>query len=218
MAMNDRKSIPLYLFAKEPVAGKVKTRMQPNISAKQSAELARRMLAQSIAKISKGWPGKRILSVSPDCRASLFKDLANQYHFELENQVSGDLGERLKHCLVKGIRDHGSAAVMGCDTPHVSTETLAAFNHSMQSGNNVVGPAEDGGFYFLGLDVFDDELFSGVQWGGSRVLSKIQYNASNQGIEIRPLSPLRDIDNWEDLLWLASTDDLYADLCQSAEP
>ena len=210
MAMSDKPAIPLYLFAKQPLAGQVKTRMQPHISQSQSAELAVMMLERSMERAFQGWPGVRILSAAPDCNLALFDLFAERYQFRLEDQVSGNLGARMSSCLAKGIHEHGAAAVMGCDIPQISTRILSNFYKQLMSGEDVVGPAEDGGFYFLGLHRFSDVLFKDIRWGESSVLSALLRNSDETDVVLHPYSPLRDIDTWADLDWLATIDDAFA--------
>ena len=210
MGMKDSIDIPLYLFAKAPVAGKVKTRMQPQLTPEQSATLATQMLEQSMMRIFQGWPGKRILTVSPDDELPLFHALCRRYRFEIEVQIEGDLGMRMAHCIKQGIAQQGVCAVMGCDVPHVSQTIIGDFHKAMFEGENVVGPADDGGFYFLGLHQFEEALFDGISWGGTAVLSDMQKNGEAEGIRLCEYSTLRDIDNWDDLYWLASVDSSYS--------
>ena len=202
--------IPLYLFAKAPVEGRVKTRMQPWLTPLQSAGLAAEMLEVTMRKVADSWPGRRLLAASPDTLFPLFQELCNELGFEIESQVSGDLGVRMAHCLENGLAECGYAAVMGCDTPHVAESVIRKFHSSMIKGENVVGPAEDGGFYFLGLNQFNSQMFDDIVWGEDEVLSDLRKNARDNLIQLCEYSPLRDIDNWDDLCWLASVDSLYS--------
>ena len=209
--------IPLYLLAKAPVEGHVKTRMQPFLTPFQSVELATTMLKITMHKVAQSWPGRRVLAASPDPGFPLFQELCNEYGFEVESQVSGDLGDRMAYCLENGLKTCGYAAVMGCDTPHVSESALCGFYDSMVRGQNVVGPAVDGGFYFLGLNRFERQIFGDIVWGENRVLSVLRANARDNQIELCEYSALRDIDNWDDLCWLASVDPFYNRFVFSSE-
>lgn len=210
MAMKDRTGIPLYLFAKAPVPGKVKTRMMPELTPANCAELAELMLQQTLEKVAESWPGQRVLCADPDTRIPVFTKLCHHYGFQVEAQALGDLGDRMESSLKRGIKECGSAAVMGCDTPHISCENLRYLYQKMSNGENVVGPALDGGFYFLGLNRFDPVLFSDIQWGGDEVLEDLQKNARELDMRLCEYQILRDIDNWEDLCWLSTKDARYS--------
>ena len=76
MVMNDSPDYPLFLFAKVPVPGQVKTRMQPELTARQCAALAKMMMEDSMAKVAAAWPGRRVLSVLPSSDHPLIAELA----------------------------------------------------------------------------------------------------------------------------------------------
>ncbi len=202
-------AIPLYLFAKAPIAGEVKTRMFPQLTPESSAALAHKMLEQSLDKICESWPGKVILTVAPDRDHPAFKTLSSKYDFTFTVQVLGSLGHRMLTVLKQGIEESGAAVVMGCDVPHFDAEVLLSTYQLLKTGRNVVGPAEDGGFYLLGLNQVDEALFYGVQWGGERVLLDVKKNAEKIPISLVDVKTLRDIDNWSDLQWLIQQDTQY---------
>jgi len=207
--MNDKNIIPLYLFAKAPVPGAVKTRMQPHITPLQSAELATMMLVQSVETVCRFWPGKLILTVTPNADHPAFCRLAKTHQFEVEVQVPGNLGDRMFHTLAQGIKYHDKAVVMGCDVPQISGESLQCVHQLLLENKNVIGPASDGGFYLLGLTRVDPVYFDGVQWGGNRVFSRVCKNLEDHGVELHKIPELRDIDNWEDLILLSDQDQRY---------
>ena len=207
--MTNASSVPLFLFAKEPLAGKVKTRMQPNLSPPNCALLAETMLEQSIRKVVDYWPGKLILCVTPNVKAPVFESLAAMYGCGLFEQIAGDLGSRMLHALQYGLDLAGSAVVMGCDVPHIDQPTLAKAHTEMIKGNNIVGPAEDGGFYMLGVHDSRPELFADIHWGGEKVLVDVMRHAKRLDVGFVELPRMRDIDRWEDLIWLARHDQTY---------
>ena len=203
------ESIPLYLFAKAPVAGKVKTRMQPRLSAEACARLAETMLRHSVQTAVEAWPGEVILATTPTSSHPVFDALCLDCGITAVEQRGADLGQRMGNLLRQGIAGAGGAAVMGCDVPHVTGDTLRTCHAEMGRGRNVVGPAADGGFYLLGLVSLDPSLFSGIEWGGDGVMADLEKNARRLGQDFVTLDSLRDIDKWEDLKWLASRCDRY---------
>lgn len=218
----NRAEIPLYLFAKAPRPGQVKTRLQPNLTPDQCAELAVMMLKQSMAKVASSWPGRRVLTVTPDADHPVFLELVDEYGFETRRQSDGNLGHRLWDVLEEGLKGHGAAMVMGCDVPHISVELLSRACQDLQQGQNVIGPARDGGFYFLGLGYGlgygvgygvgegTPALFDQVRWGTGDVLNKVLDNALDCQLDLVQYPLLRDIDLWDDLQWLARQDSQYA--------
>lgn len=199
----------IYLFAKSPVAGAVKTRMQPALSAGACADLAATMCSDICATLSRHWPGKRILKAAPDTTHPLFLSLAGRHGFELEAQRGADLGERMMEALSGGIRKRGAAAVIGADVPQVSPDIVQRAFDGLCRGRNLVGPASDGGFYFLGLQRAPRDLFKGIHWGGETVLERLRLSADALGIQLDDLPELRDVDRIGDLRWLGRQDRAY---------
>ena len=207
--MNDSDCIPLYLFAKAPLPGRVKTRMQPQLSEAQSAQLATLMLKQTVEKVSRFWPGKLILTVSPSINHALFDQLAHHYNLPLEAQVDGDLGSKMLHVLGQGIEQFGSAVVMGCDVPQITNKILLQVHARLVEKQPIIGPASDGGFYLLGLNRMVPGIFAGVDWGSRQVIARVCQNFQHLGMALSHCSELRDIDNWDDLCWLGTHDQHY---------
>ena len=80
-------SIPLYLFAKAPEPGRVKTRMQPYLDPDMCAALAAQMLDDSARQVSLFWPGRRILCVTPNSSHPQFDRLRREADFEVTEQI-----------------------------------------------------------------------------------------------------------------------------------
>ena len=91
--MND--DIPLFIFAKVPIAGKVKTRLQSQCSAHQAAEIAKILLEESIRTVTKHWPGLVYLSVWLDSGHAFIQSMSNKYSIGVVEQSEGDLGQKM---------------------------------------------------------------------------------------------------------------------------
>ncbi len=207
--MSANPDIPLYLFAKAPVPGQVKTRMQPQLTGSEAAELALMMLVQSVSKVRTHWPGSLVLTVSPNPDHDCFRDLQDRYRMDIEVQTEGDLGQRISHVLEKAIQKSGCGVVMGCDVPHIPGEILAQVHTRLSKPDNIVGPSVDGGFYILGLHELGHGIFDQVDWGSDQVLSQLLANLDALGMDIDFCRKLRDIDTWSDLCWLANEEPCY---------
>jgi len=189
--------IPLLLFAKAPIAGKVKTRLMTNCSAEQAAEIAKRLMQASIQRACEFWPGDVYLSAWLDLDHPFFNDMLQRYPIRITQQCKGDLGEKMRHALTTfGY----PAAVMGCDAPHVKGTTLQQAYGLLQQGESVIGPSNDGGYYFLGLCQAADTLFIDKPWGSEYVLEQTLASAEGGGLNLGQLPTLNDVDEWQDLL------------------
>ena len=69
----------------------------------------------------------------------------------------------------------------------------------MCHGQSVIGPSIDGGYYFIGLTQPADTLFQDKPWGSDAVLDATLKSSSERGLELKQLSPLQDVDTWQDL-------------------
>ena len=191
----------LILFAKPPVAGQVKTRLQPEYSPERAAEITAYMIRATVELAVSAWPGDVALHAWPDVDHPLFHKLAREFHIRLAPQAGGDLGARMLNALREGMERRGCAAVMGCDVPHCGWDVLDQANGWLARGKNVLGPTEDGGYYFIGLQETRPELFENMPWSSKQVLATTLARAEGMGLEFEFLKKLRDIDTARDL-WL----------------
>lgn len=192
---------PLILFAKAPIAGRVKTRLTTHCSNHQAADIAKILMQATIEKAIQAWPGKVLLSAAIDIEHPFFKEMVSRYSVAMVRQCEGHLGEKMRHAL----ESYGyPAAVMGCDAPHVSSVSLQSTYAKLSRGQSVIGPADDGGYYILGLAKAADVLFDNKAWGTNTVLSLTLDAAQKAGQRLHHLESLNDIDEWQDLIDAAS--------------
>ncbi len=199
----------IYLFAKAPRDGLVKTRMQPALSRPMCTDLAVQMLRQVSHTLSRHWHGPRVICAWPDAKHDVFVQLKREYGYELDIQQGRDLGERMHYALLQGIAREGAAAVVGADVPQIGGEIFRQVETWLGQGKEVVGPSEDGGFYLLGLHTADPGLFQHIRWKEESVLSQVLERCRFRGRRFHRLPTLRDIDQVGDLQWLAKRDRRY---------
>lgn len=190
-------NIPLLLFAKAPIAGKVKTRLMSHCSAQQAAAIAKLLIEASIQRVCDAWPGDIYLSSWLEQDHHFFQEMQKRYAIKITPQCEGDLGEKMRGAL----SSYGyPAAVMGCDAPHMTATSLSQAYEYLLNGEHVIGPSEDGGYYFLGLCDDADYLFQDMPWGTGFVLEQSLNCAQKNGLNFQPLEALNDVDEWGDLL------------------
>jgi rSAM/selenodomain-associated transferase 1 len=122
--------------------------------------------------------------------------------FAAISQSDGDLGERMRSALAHLLdeRGHASAILVGTDIPLLSAAHLAAARDLMAtSGGVVLGPADDGGYFLVGMTKVHGALFDGVEWGTSSVLTDTLRCAERLGVEARLVGSCYDIDTMDDL-------------------
>jgi rSAM/selenodomain-associated transferase 1 len=191
----------LILFAKVPIAGKVKTRLQSHLSPQQCAEVAKILLEESLKKATQAWRGQVILSVAQvgddDLSHPFIQQLQAKYDCKLTVQPDGDLGQRMAETFA--LMD-SPCVIMGCDVPHLDSAILNKAYQSLQQGESIIGPSEDGGYYLIGLQECRRSLFEGIKWGGETVFSETLRRAKKDQLNIELLEQTYDIDQWHDLL------------------
>ncbi len=193
----------LAIFARQPVAGQAKTRLQPDYPPARAAEIAAYLIRATAELAVSSWPGDVYLYGAPDAEHPLFRELVRDFGVRLAAQRGADLGERMLNALREGLQRRNAVAILGCDVPHCSGDILDQADHLLAQGRNVIGPTEDGGYYFIGLSRAFPELFTNIPWGTPNVLERTLERAAALGIEFDFLPSLQDIDTAADL-WIAA--------------
>jgi uncharacterized protein len=194
----------LIVFAKAPVAGRVKTRLAKTLGDAESLciyrFLAKRVWSQALeARDELGF--ELWLYFDPPSAVnemSAWLSGANAY----ESQPEGDLGDRIIEAYRRGFAaGFSSVTILGTDAPEIrSSHFQEAFERSALN-RVIVGPAMDGGFYLMTLNHHRPELFQNVPWSAAHTRAAIQENAKRLGIQWQLLQEERDIDEAEDWAW-----------------
>ena len=189
------------VMAKAPRAGQVKTRLVPPLTQEEAAELYRCLLLDKILQVGTLSGVDPYLAFTPPEARAQMASLAPQ-DFTLIPQVGSDLGDRLHHlsAILLG-RGHPGVIIIDSDTPTLpSTYLLDALDRIQnESTDLVLGPAEDGGYYLIGLKRPCRSLFDSIPWSGPSVLTETLRRASAQRLEVATLPPWFDVDTPNDL-------------------
>lgn len=194
-------------MVKQPVAGGVKTRLCPPLTPEQAAELYRCFLLDKMAQVRRLPAAAACLAYTPREAEGFFRDLADQT-FSLIQQEGTDLGERLdrlsERLLAAG---HPGVVIIDSDTPSLPDDFLAEAVACLDNGgmDAVLGPAEDGGYYLVGLRCPAPTLFQGVAWSTEAVLRQTLAKAAAAGLTVHLLPPWFDVDTGKDLERLRNT-------------
>ncbi|ARN73069.1 TIGR04282 family arsenosugar biosynthesis glycosyltransferase [Oceanicoccus sagamiensis] len=188
----------LIVFAKAPIAGEVKTRLSPFLSAENAAQLHRRLVLHTL----------KTASLLEHCQVELWvgsdhvwwDQLAGQYAITLHKQCGMDLGERMLSAFDDVLSRSDKAVIMGTDCPWITPHYVQSAFDSLDQNSAVIGPAKDGGYVLLGLKRPMPALFQTMPWGGETVFAETVSRL--QGVAWCELEPLRDIDRPEDVMVL----------------
>jgi rSAM/selenodomain-associated transferase 1 len=194
-------NVALAIMVKQPAPGRVKTRLCPPLTPEQATDLYRCFLLDKMAQVRRIAAATPYLAFTPREAESYFRDLAGET-FSQVPQEGNDLGERLNHLsthlLVAG---HPGVVVIDSDTPSLPDRFLAEAVERMADphADAVFGPAEDGGYYLVGLRRSAPALFQGITWSTPVVLEQTLRAAAGTGLRVHLLPPWYDVDTGKDL-------------------
>jgi len=179
------------VIAKEPVPGRVKTRLTPPCTPEEAASLAAAALADTLAAAAAAPVTRHVLALAGAAGAWL------PAAFDVVAQRGGGLDERLAAAFAD---THASLplpmVLIGMDTPQVTAGLLAEAAQSLVCGeaDAVFGPAADGGFWLLGLRRPDRSLLAGVPMSrpdtGRHQLDRL----TSAGLRVAMMPELTDVD------------------------
>jgi hypothetical protein len=181
----------LLVVAKQPVPGRVKTRLVPPCTHEQAAALAEAALTDTLHTVLKVPARRRVLVL--DGRPGPWLPRG----FDIVPQCGGPLDERLAAAFA-GVP--GPALLIGMDTPQVTPDLLAV---DWQTTDAVFGPAVDGGFWALGLRVPDPALLRGVPMSTADTGAIQLGRLLTAGLRVTDLPRLRDVDTAADAVAVA---------------
>ncbi|WP_460072463.1 TIGR04282 family arsenosugar biosynthesis glycosyltransferase [Streptomyces sp. YKOK-I1] len=176
----------LLVIAKEPRAGRVKTRLTPPFTPEEAAQLAEAALADTLRAVAAAPVSRRVLVLDGAPGAWLPSG------FDVVPQCPGGLDERLAEAFA---RCAGPALLIGMDTPQVTPELLTV---DFADGDACFGLAEDGGFWALGLAEPDPRLLRGVPMSTPVTGAVQRERLVAAGLRVRDLPCLRDVDTAAD--------------------
>ena len=186
--------IAVIVFAKAPLPGQVKTRLQPRLSPEQSAALHAALIERTIVVASAAEIGPVELCCAPDSNHPLFARMRDQYCVELTHQDDGDLGARMARALERRIAVNQAAILVGTDCPVMTAGYLRSAADALDAYRVVLGPAEDGGYVLVAARQVVAAMFTTMQWGTDSVLAVTRARLAAAGIAHHELATLWDLD------------------------
>ncbi|MFD8685841.1 DUF2064 domain-containing protein [Streptomyces sp. NPDC059651] len=187
----------LLVIAKEPLPGRVKTRLTPPFSPVEAARLAEASLCDTLRTV-RGLPAARRTVVLDGAPGAWLPP-----GIEVVEQGAGGLDERLAAAFGACT---GPTLLIGMDTPQITAAHLApALAPGAWDGCDAwFGPAEDGGFWALGLAEPDPALLRGVPMSVPETGAVQRRRLVDAGLTVRDLPRLRDVDTAADAACVAA--------------
>ncbi|WP_076792787.1 TIGR04282 family arsenosugar biosynthesis glycosyltransferase [Chlorobium sp. KB01] len=186
----------LIIFSRNPVAGKVKTRLSAAIGDEKALEIYESLRSQT-ARVTMPVNAKKEIWFSNFIPA---EDLLLTKETTARLQQGKDLGERMHHALSSGFKTGARRIVLiGTDCHEMSAEIIEEAFSALEHSETVIGPARDGGFYLIGMKKAIPELFLEREWSIPDVLQESVDILLRLNISFKQLRELSDIDTLEDL-------------------
>lgn len=187
----------LIIFVRNPVPGKVKTRLAATIGPDKALAVYRQLL-QHTREITRPLAMDKAVFFSDNLLGS---DDWEEEHYQKQVQQGGDLGERMARAFqVAFDQGYRHVGIIGSDCYELTTDILRqAFRLLGAEKDLVLGPSTDGGYYFLGMSRFWPSLFRNKAWSSPTVLSETLADAARLQLNCALLPELTDVDEEKDL-------------------
>lgn len=186
----------LLIFLKQPVPGRVKTRLGKEIGMTAAAQWFRAQSASLIRRLSHDPRWRTLLAVAPDTAT---RSRVWPRDIERWPQGNGDLGAR----MARGFRTFAPSptVIVGADIPGIGRHHIAGAFNALRGCDAVFGPAPDGGYWLVGLrgPQVPEGFMKGVRWSTEHTLSDTRDTLPTKA-RVACIETLRDVDTANDLL------------------
>jgi rSAM/selenodomain-associated transferase 1 len=191
-------------MAKAPLAGEVKTRLVPPLTTPEAAALNvcfLRDMAENMKNISETAAASGLVVYTPTGSESAFDGVLPE-GFKLLVQRGTSLGERLCNATDDLLKQgYGAVCLINSDSPTLPKSILIRAIESLATDGDrvVLGAAEDGGYYLIGLKHAHWNLFNQIAWSTSDVLARTRQRAAEINLPVELLPPWYDVDDAQTL-------------------
>jgi rSAM/selenodomain-associated transferase 1 len=197
----------LVVFVKDPIPGRVKTRLTPRITPDEAAKLYKAFTLDIISnarKLKRNSVNNITVAYTPVGAEKAFRKLVKQPTNFLP-QKGKNLGERMKNAFKQSFAEGAKRVVIiGTDSPTLPVPYIQKAFDILKKIPIVIGPTFDGGYYLVGLSGLNDDIFDGIEWGTSRVFDQTLTRIKSLNTQVYVLPPWYDVDTSEDLEFLKS--------------
>lgn len=197
----------LIVFTRNPELGKCKTRLAATIGDQSALDVYRFLLDHTV-KITSPLSADVYVYYSEKIREI---DIWDTSIFRKKQQQGLDLGAKMQHAFTEVFgMGYQKAIIIGSDMYDINTQDLEDAFLTLEHNNFVVGPAQDGGYYLLGMKQLKTSLFKNKKWGTTTVLSDTLQNLTLEKVSILPEK--NDVDYFEDIRDIAVFEKFFSHL------
>ncbi|RAJ15105.1 TIGR04282 family arsenosugar biosynthesis glycosyltransferase [Olleya aquimaris] len=181
-------------FTRNPELGKVKTRLAKTIGNTSALAIYKKLLehTQSVLR-------------NLDCDKAVYysvkirdNDIWDNSIYQKHQQIGEDLGIRMQKAFENGFNNgYQNIIIVGSDLYDLKPNHITDAFNALTNNDVVIGPAEDGGYYLLGMKKMHTDVFKNKNWGTASVFEDTIRNLQNESVFL--LEPLNDVDTFEDI-------------------
>lgn len=187
----------MILFARDPILGRVKTRLSSLLDEETILQLYTCFLHDSLDKVRQVRNADLFVGVSPSNESGFFTGTQSA-DMGLFVQEGNNLGDKMRRAIQDRFEEgYERAVIIGSDSPSLPVSYI---EQALGSDKDIVlGPSTDGGYYLIGMRGKLTEVFDGVTWGTDKVLQETCERLMQDEAELELLPVWYDIDSPEDL-------------------
>ncbi|MBT5646129.1 MAG: TIGR04282 family arsenosugar biosynthesis glycosyltransferase [Polaribacter sp.] len=184
----------LLIFTRNPELGKVKTRLAKTIGAEKALAIYKFLLAHT-KKVTEKIACDKAVYYSVKVKED---DLWNGEIYQKKQQLGEDLGIRMQNAFQDAFANgYEKVLIVGSDLIDLSEEIIEKGFLQLASNDVVIGPAEDGGYYLLGMKSVHPNVFKNKNWGTSSVREETLNDLKDKKVHL--LNELNDADVLDDI-------------------
>lgn len=184
----------ILIFTRNPELGKVKTRLAATIGNQNALEVYIHLLEHTREVALETDFDKRVL-YSEEINTN---DMWDNHLFQKKLQLGKDLGIRMYNAFKEGFEEgYKKIVIIGSDLIALESNDIKEAVSKLDGNEVVIGPAEDGGYYLLGMKSIPENIFQNKQWGTDTVLKDTLKDI--EMITYHLLQEKNDIDTFEDI-------------------
>ncbi len=187
----------LIIFVKNPIIGKVKTRLAAKVGDEKALQIYLELLAHTRSIVNSVAADKFIFYSDAHDNNDLWPNTI----YNKKNQLGNNLGERMHNAFNELFAaGYQKVFIIGSDCLELNAAIINQGSKELETSDVVIGPARDGGYYFLGMKKIHTALFENIDWSTEKVLTQTIAVCDNKQFPYTLLPVLNDIDEEAD--WL----------------
>ncbi len=184
------------IFAKNLIYGEVKTRLAATAGNDRAFAVYRELLKHT-QTITKDIIADKIVFYSGNIEMD---DIWLKEFYQKEIQQGNELGNRMENAFAHAFeKGYDEAIIVGTDCLELTSSILTEAFTNLKDNDIVLGPAKDGGYYLLGMNKLNSELFQNISWSTGHVLQQTKSICINKNLTYYLLQELSDIDVEKDI-------------------